>query len=181
MVQTLAVAGVPGMVIGGVAASILGRPRATRDVDAVVWAPEAAWPGFLAAAVAVGLRPRVSDPLAFARTSRVLLLRHEASGVDVDISFGSLPFEEEAIRRARSTMVAGVEVPLVTPEDLVILKAVANRPRDHVDIEAIIAAQPALDRRRIRRILRAFAEALDAPEVVDVTERLLRRAGRRTR
>ena len=31
---------VPGMVIGGVAASILGRPRATRDVDALWLEPQ---------------------------------------------------------------------------------------------------------------------------------------------
>lgn len=40
---------VPGVVIGGVAASLLGRPRVTRDVDAVVLLDDARWEGFLAA------------------------------------------------------------------------------------------------------------------------------------
>ena len=40
---------VPGAVIGGVAASLLGRPRLTRDVDAMVLLDEGKWEDFLAA------------------------------------------------------------------------------------------------------------------------------------
>ena len=65
----------PGVVIGGVAASVLGRPRVTRDVDAVVVIPEDSWSSFLAAGGPFGFVPRISDPLDFARQSRVLLLR----------------------------------------------------------------------------------------------------------
>lgn len=172
-------AGVPGMVIGGVAASLLGRPRATRDVDAVAWAPGIDGAALLAAAAASGLQPRIDDPLAFAKTSGVLLLRHAATGIDVDVALASLPFERDAIARARPTTVGGVTVPLVTPEDLVILKAVAGRPRDLVDIEAVLAATPKLDRRRVRRWVRAFADALEMPEVASAVERLLRPPRRR--
>jgi hypothetical protein len=34
--------GVAGALIGGVAVSAIGRPRATRDVDVVVWMPSRA-------------------------------------------------------------------------------------------------------------------------------------------
>ena len=34
---------IPSMIIGGVAASVLGRPRLTRDVDALAVLPEADW------------------------------------------------------------------------------------------------------------------------------------------
>ena len=40
---------VPGVVIGGLAASLLGRPRLTRDVDALVLVEEANWGEFMAA------------------------------------------------------------------------------------------------------------------------------------
>lgn len=39
---------VPFVVIGGVAASILGRPRVTNDVDILVMLSEDRWDGFLA-------------------------------------------------------------------------------------------------------------------------------------
>jgi hypothetical protein len=38
---------VPGVVIGGLAASLLGRPRLTRDVDALVLVDEGLWADFL--------------------------------------------------------------------------------------------------------------------------------------
>ena len=65
---------VPGMIIGGVAASILGRPRLTRDVDASVWLEEERWEGFLSAGSAFGFEPRIAGALTFAAKSRVLLL-----------------------------------------------------------------------------------------------------------
>lgn len=36
LTRSLEAAHVPAMVVGGVAASILGRPRTTRDIDALV-------------------------------------------------------------------------------------------------------------------------------------------------
>lgn len=37
---------VPGIIIGGLAVALHGRPRVTRDVDAVILLDEARWPGF---------------------------------------------------------------------------------------------------------------------------------------
>src|SRR5262245_51247027 len=68
-----------GIVIGGVAASLLGRPRATRDVDALVVLPEDTWATFVAAGTKFGFVPRVKDCVAFARRSRVLLMKHAPS------------------------------------------------------------------------------------------------------
>jgi hypothetical protein len=73
---------VAGVVIGGLAASLLGRPRLTRDVDVLVVVDEGRWAGFLATGAKYGFVSRQSDTLAFAQESRVLLVRHEPSGLD---------------------------------------------------------------------------------------------------
>jgi hypothetical protein len=164
---------IPGMVIGGVAAAVLGRPRATRDVDGVVLVPEDKWNEFLASGAPFGFVPRLSNPVEFARESRVLLIHHQPGGIDLDISFGALPFEEEAVKRAVPTDIGGQVVPLPTPEDLIIMKAVAHRPRDLADIEGILAAQPKLDWERIRRWVGDFAAVLEMPEIFDDLENLL--------
>ena len=52
----------------------------------------------------------------------------------MDIAIGQLPFEEELLRRFQVTTVGRLHVPLPTPEDLIVLKAVANRPQDLADI-----------------------------------------------
>jgi hypothetical protein len=173
--------GVKGVIIGGVAASLLGRPRVTRDVDALVLLGEERWHDFLARGALLGFGPRLVDAVAFAQRSRVLLLCHQPSGIDVDLSFGSIPFEEELLERAVSVDVAGFTLPLPTPEDLIILKAVAHRPRDLVDIESVLDANPRLNRRRIRRWVREFTTALDMPELTEDLERLLSQRRKRKR
>jgi hypothetical protein len=157
---------VSGTVIGGVAASLLGRPRVTRDIDALVLLDESEWEAFLAKGAGFGFVPRLSNALTFAHQARVLLVRHEASRIDIDIAFGALPFEEEAVARAVWRDVGGIRIPLPLPEDLLIMKAVAHRPRDMADIESILDAQPKLDLLRVRRWVREFSAALEAPELL---------------
>jgi hypothetical protein len=133
--------GIDGAVIGGVAASILGRPRLTRDVDAVILAEDHGWDRLLDSAARYGMVPRIDDPLELAQRARVLLFRHEGSGVDLDISLGGLPFEREVVARSSIARLGSVEIRLATAEDVVIMKALARRPRDLADIESILDVQ----------------------------------------
>ncbi len=165
---------VSGVVIGGVAASLLGRPRTTRDIDAIVILDSSRWNDFFSAGARFGFVPRLSNPLEFARTNRVLLLKHGPSGIDVDIAFGALPFEEEVIRRAHIITISNVVVSLPSPEDLVIMKAVAHRPRDIADIEAILAAHPDIDAKRVQRWLADFSALLESPEILGDVEKMFK-------
>jgi hypothetical protein len=90
----------PYTTVGGLAVSLLGRPRATQDVDVVVWLGERSWESFVRAGEGYGFEGRIGDVLEFAKRSRVILLRHVASGISVDVSCGALPFELELIGRA---------------------------------------------------------------------------------
>lgn len=162
---------VPGMVIGGVAASLLGRPRVTQDIDVIVWIDFNKWKDFLKAGKKHGFNPRIKNFFEFARENRVFLIRHSPSGIDVDISLGALPFEEEAIRRAVEKRIKGIRIYLPTPEDLIIMKAVAHRPRDLADIESILDAHPDLDLKRVRRWVKEFAKSLEMPEILDDLEK----------
>lgn len=156
-----------GMVIGGVAASLWGKPRLTADVDAVILLSIEDLPRLIEAAAKVGLIPRLADAEDFARRHRVLLLRHQQSGIDVDISLGILPFEVEAVERSVVHKVGRLAIRLPTPEDLIIFKAVAHRPQDLLDIQAIINAHPKLDRQRIKHWVQDFAQVLEMPELWD--------------
>jgi hypothetical protein len=173
LVAWLLAGNVPGVVIGGLAASLWGRPRLTRDVDALVLVEEGRWAEFMAAGLGHGFDLRREDALAFARETRVLLMRHQESGIDVDIVFGSLSFEKEAVAQAIWMELGGVQAPLPLPEDLIIMKAVAHRPQDLADIEAVLAAHPKLNLKRVRRWVREFAAALAMPEILNDLEALL--------
>ena len=168
-------AGIRGAVIGGVAASLHGRPRMTQGVDAVIWLDTAQLQAYLDAGSRFGFKARISDAVEFAASNRVLLMTHEPSRTPVDITLGALPFEEEAIARASISTVRGVSFPVITPEDLVIMKAVAHRPRDMADIESVMDATPQIDMNRIRHWVSQFASALEAPEILDDLERIVSR------
>jgi len=154
-----------GMIIGGVAASLLGRPRLTADVDAVILLSVQDLPQLIAAAAQEGFAPRIREAEDFARRHRVLLLRHQESGINVDISLGILPFEVEAVERSTVHQIGEVTIRLPTPEDLIIFKAVAHRPQDLLDIQALIESHPNLDQARIEYWVHEFAQALDMPEL----------------
>lgn len=81
----LEAARVQAVIVGGVAASFLGRPRFTQDIDALAIILEQEWEAALALAPTYGLIPRIEKPLEFARRTRVLLLRHAPSSIDVDV------------------------------------------------------------------------------------------------
>ena len=162
-----------GVVIGGVAASLLGQPRLTVDLDAVILISIDDLPKLIEAATNEGMIARILDAENFARKNRVLLLQHESSGINIDISLGILPFEYEMVERGQEFKLGDLYVRLPTPEDLIIMKAIAHRSKDLEDIKAVAASHPNLDKGRIRFWVEQFAAALEMTTLWNEIEKLL--------
>jgi hypothetical protein len=156
----------PSMIIGGVAASILGQPRLTQDVDALAILPEADWADAVATAASHGILPRIENPLDFARRSRVLLMRHAPSGINIDLTFGRLSFEQTAIDHSEIHDIDGLRVRLPRVEDLLVMKAIARRPKDLQDMESLLAAHPEADVASARQWVREFATAMSMSDML---------------
>jgi hypothetical protein len=110
---------------------------------------------------------RVEDVAEFALCNRVLLLVTD-SGVGIDVALGAIPFEERLVARATSfEFLPGLSLLTCSAEDLVTLKAFADRPRDWDDIEGILARQASLDWDRIEFELVPLAEAKESPHILD--------------
>ena len=163
-----------GVIIGGIAVGLLGKPRFTADVDAVFLLSTREIPHFLELARTENMVPRIQNAEEFARKNRVLLLKHEPTRIDVDISLGILPFEEELVERGNIKTFANLSIRLPTPEDLIILKAVAHRPKDLEDIRTLIENFPKLDVQRIEQWVKAFSEVLDQPDLWNQISPLLK-------
>ena len=176
LVDSLREADVSVIIIGGVAASVLGRPRLTRDIDALADVPDDEWSRVVDAATAFGIMPRIGAALEFAARSRVLLLRHEASQIDIDLIVATLPFERDAVAAGQSRSLGSIEIRLPRVEDLLIMKAIAHRPRDLLDIEGLLQAHPEVDLERARHWIGEFAHAAVQPELIADFERLVRAA-----
>lgn len=125
------------MVIGGVANLFWGIPRTTLDIDVTIQVNETAILPLVGALKKSGFQSRVRHPLDFVRRTHVLPLEDQ-KGIRVDLIFAKLPYEEEAIRRAKRKRIKGGNVRLCTPEDLILHKIVSDRPQDHEDIRGII-------------------------------------------
>lgn len=175
LLRWLEVTQTPYATIDGVGVSLIAGARATQDVDAVLWLDTDELESFVQSGTPHGFMGRISDAPEFARRNRVILLQHQPTGINVDLSCGALPFEEEMIARARELVIGSVRIKVASSEDLIITKAVAHRPRDIADIEAILNIEPNLDFERIRFWVSQFAEALEMPELMEDLEKLLSR------
>ncbi|MBI1794648.1 MAG: nucleotidyltransferase [Chloroflexi bacterium] len=157
-----------GVIIGGAAVSILGKARYTEDLDAMFLLSTQEIPRLLEAAKGEGIEPRIANAAEFAKKSRVMLLKHVISNTNIDISLGVLPFEQEIVERSVVYQIDAVlRLRLPTPEDLIILKAVAHRPKDMEDIRILADKYPNLDIARIKQWTKSFAEVLEMPGLWD--------------
>lgn len=163
-----------GVIIGGVAVGLLGKPRYTADVDAVVLLSTKNISNFLQLARAENIVPRIENAEDFARRSRVLLLKYAPTETEIDISLGIMPFEEEMIERGEIKSFANLSARLPTPEDLIIMKAIAHRPKDLEDIRTIVDKNPDLDHGRIEHWVKDFAELMETPELWGQIEKILK-------
>lgn len=157
--------------IGGLAVQQWGEPRETADVDLTLLTGFGGEDAF-AAKLLARFPGRIDGAAEFARAHRVLLLR-APSGVGIDVAFGALPFEEEAVGRARlEPFPTGASLRVCSPEDLVVLKAFAARPRDWIDVEGVIARQTGkLDWGYIRRQLEPLARLKERPDILAELDR----------
>jgi hypothetical protein len=176
LVSGLDAFGQPSMVIGGIAAIAHGVSRLTRDIDATVKGEGTELGALCATLKEQGIVPRIVDAIEFAKRHQVLLLRHAASDVDIDLSLAWLPFELESIAAAETVEMQGVSLRIPRPEDLLIYKVVAWRPQDRQDVERLLVLHgQRMDLDRVRRLVRDIGEVLEDSSRAEEFEDLLAR------
>lgn len=157
--------------IGGIALQIWGEPRLTNDVDLTILTGFGSEEIYIQSLIERFI-PRIENAEEFALKNRVLLLKTEDE-IGIDISLGALPFEEEATNRATyQNYLPEISLKICSPEDLIILKAFADRLRDWADIETVIIKQEKLDWEYIYLQLAPLVELKDAPEILEKLERI---------
>lgn len=126
--------------IGAAALAAHGVARSTFDLDLLTTEPAvmdpSAWTGLASdPGILVTVRKGdAEDPLAG-------IVRIEAAGQRaVDVVVGRWSWQAEAVAAARNVEVEGVNVPVVGPADLILLKLYAGGFQDLWDIEQLLAA-----------------------------------------
>ena len=137
----LRAAGIDHAVGGALALGFYAEPRGTLDVDLNIFV-DADEPGeALGALSAGGIAIDHEHAVATIASRGDLFLRHR--GCRLDLFFNSIPLHASVARRTREVRLLGVNVPILAPEDLIVLKLLFNRHKDVVDIERIVAAMGA--------------------------------------
>ena len=135
VVATLEAHNFPYVFMGGIASATVGRPRLTHDIDIFVRPDDAR--AVLAAFAAAGFDTEERFPH--------WLYKAFKHGLLVDIIFrstGDIYLDEEMLARAPTLEFKGRQVPLIPPEDLMVVKALVHdehMPRHWHDALAIVA------------------------------------------
>lgn len=134
-VAVLTDAGIPFGVLGGVASAGYGRPRWTKDID-VFCRPEDA---------ERVLQALASDGFEVEQTNPSWIFKAFRDGIQVDVIFkakGGIYFDDRMAERIGSVSLAGVDVPAIPPEDLIVIKAIVHdeeSPRHWHDALGVLA------------------------------------------
>jgi hypothetical protein len=156
--------GLPYMLIGGMANLVWGEARTTQDIDVTVQVNPSALPDIVTR-LAHLFQALPENPIAFVERTRVLPVV-TANGIRADIIFAELPYQEEAIRRARPVTLGNTIVQVCSPEDLIIHKIISERPKDLDDVKGIIRTQEShLDRAYLDPLVFGLAADLERPEI----------------
>lgn len=147
-------------VFGAQAVIAYGVPRLSADVDVTLRIRPDEPERFARDMETAGFGLRVEDP-AFVRRTRVMPFVHRRTAMPLDVVLAGSGLEDEFIDRARTVDVGGVRVPLIDPEDLLIAKILAGRPKDVEDARGLwrVLGQD-MSVSRIRATLRLLEEAL---------------------
>jgi predicted nucleotidyltransferase len=163
--------GIPFVVTGGLANAVWGEPRTTRDVDLKVYIGERSAKEF-ANLVAREFAPATPIPGGPTLIVSIAVL----PDVTVDFLIAIPGYEEEVLARAQPVHFGEMTLSVCSPEDFIIHKVIADRPKDWADVEGVLIEQrDRLDQEYIRTWLAQFAEVLERPDWPERYENLVQR------
>lgn len=140
---------IPYALGGALALAYWAEPRATRDVDLNVFLAEELADKVVGALQAAGCTVDADAAMARVRDRGDLVAHYSA--IRVDVFFPFHPFHESVRDRIKVAETPSGRRPVLSAEDLIIFKVLFSRPKDWVDIQAMVFAQGArLDRAYLR-------------------------------
>ncbi len=167
-------------VVGGLAVSAWSRPRPTRDVDLYADIPDDRREHIRKELEARGFEvPAMSEELS---RFGVFRSRSRQDGTFLDIFSAIGPLGEAILERRQRVAFEGRDVWLITPEDLILLKAFSDRERDFEDLVALLVhAGPKLDSAYVEHWATALDESIGGNEISERLARAQRETDRRLR
>jgi hypothetical protein len=134
---------VPHQFGGAIALAWYRSPRATTDIDLnITLSPDEAEP-VLGALLHLGVGISTAERATIERDGQARL---DWEGSYLDLFFATLDLHREMAANQREVEFGPVSIPILSPEHLIVCKAIFDRPKDWVDIEEIVDWGTAVDR-----------------------------------
>lgn len=119
-------------VIGGIAAGYWGNPRYTKDMD------------FAVVSRSQGLKPLAEQlkkdgfKVVGKGEGQIHVVQKGSLHFQADLILAETDYQDWVVQRAVPVPMFSIEAPICSAEDLIVLKLIANRRQDLLDIENII-------------------------------------------
>jgi hypothetical protein len=140
--EMLESAGVRHQFGGAIALAWYRNPRATTDIDLNITVPPAAAAPVIGLLTQLGVTVTPEDQAAIAGDGQARL---DWDGSYLDVFFATIDLHLEMAERARVVRFGPVDIPILAPEDLIVCKAVFDRPKDWLDVEEMVRWGTAID------------------------------------
>ena len=128
---------------GALALAYYAEPRATVDIDVNIFVTTDRFAEVAERLTPLGIPADDDDVrLLVDRDGQARVLWDD---VPVDMFFSYDPFHDAAAAARRTVPFASGSIPVLAAEHLIVCKVVFNRPKDWVDIDAILAAETSVD------------------------------------
>jgi predicted nucleotidyltransferase len=128
------------LLVGAYAVAVHGFPRATKDIDFLVWAtPENASSLMKALAKFGAPLDKISES-DFSSTGVVFQIGNSPRRIDIMTSASGVDFEK-AYGNKQIVILEGLEVPVISLQDLIVNKRASGRTQDLADVEKLTSAQ----------------------------------------
>ena len=167
-----ALAMIPHAFGGALALAYYAEPRATVDIDLNVFVSVDRYPEVAAPSVSLGAA--ADDPAVAQLVARDGQARVWWDTTPIDLFFAYDAFHEAAAAARRVVPFAETTIPILAAEHLTVCKTVFNRAQDWVDIDAMLAADTAIDVAEVLRWVGRIAGDED-PRYERITAVLTRR------
>jgi predicted nucleotidyltransferase len=136
MLQCLLEENVRFLLVGAYALAVHGFPRATKDIDFFVWATPENASNLMRALARFGAPLHDISETDFSSEGIIFQIGNSPRRIDIITNISGVKFEH-AYANKTAISIEGIEVPVISLEDLIANKRASGRTQDRADIEKL--------------------------------------------
>jgi predicted nucleotidyltransferase len=136
MLQCLSEENVKFLLVGAYALAVHGFPRATKDIDFFVWATPENAAGLIRALARFGAPMEGISASDFSSEGAIFQIGNSPRRIDIITTIDGIKFEGAYANR-KLFSIEGLQIPVISLEDLIANKRASGRKQDLADVEKL--------------------------------------------